>query len=67
MARAAASVAPEVKTTSCGRAPSAAATWSRATVEQVAGARPAACTEDGFPNAVEGARASPPAPRGAPA
>jgi hypothetical protein len=49
MARAAASVAPEVKTISDGRAPRAAATSLRAPSSRSRAARPAACTELGFP------------------
>jgi len=49
MARAADSVAPEVKTISDVRAPSAAATRARARSRTSRAARPAAWTEDGFP------------------
>ncbi len=48
-ARLSASVPPAVKTTSLGRAPSAAATDSRASSTVRRAARPAACSDDGLP------------------
>ena len=45
----AASVAPEVKITSCGRQPASAATASRAASTSAFAARPSAWTEDGLP------------------
>jgi hypothetical protein len=50
MASAAPSVAPDVKTMSCGRAPSARATRSRETSRRSRAARPAPWTDDGLPN-----------------
>ncbi len=49
MARLSASVPPPVKTTSLGRAPSACASDSRASSTTRRAARPAACSDEGFP------------------
>ena len=43
------SVPPEVKTTSRGRAPKKAATWSRASSRATRAARPSAWTRPGSP------------------
>ena len=60
IARLFASVAPLVKVTSSGAAPSSAATRSRASSSACRAVRPAACADDGFPyvSAISGRIAS---------